>query len=126
MVFQETCLTCGNRPGGVPVMGKEENVYGTPRDKLDLWQQAGRCVCYGQRGIDFLYGVPRDILDLWQQAGRCAHYGQRGIVYLYKINSSSFKDDNMKAVLNEPTECLRRTILKDFVLRGYCTSGPYF
>ena len=97
-------------------MGKEENVYGTPRDKLDLWQQAGRCVCYGQRGIDFLYGVPRDKLDLWQQAGRCAHYGQRGIVYLYKINSSSCKDDNLKALLNEPTECLRRTILKDFVL----------
>ena len=111
MVFQETCLTCGNKLGGV-LMIKGGRVYlygvprdmldlwqqarrcacdgqtgkfypyGAPRDKLDLWQQAGRCVCYGQRGIVYLYGVPRDILDLWQQARRCAHYGQREIVYI--------------------------------------------
>ena len=65
-------------------LGKEENSVPLERP-TDLWQQAERCACDGQRGIVYLCGVPRDMLDLWQQARRCAHNGQRGIVFLYGV-----------------------------------------
>ena len=73
--------------------------------------------------IDFviLYGCPRNRIDLWQQAGRCARNGQRGVVFMYKVNLRVCEDAVMKDLYKKPSKCIRKAILSEFVFSPQVT-----
>ena len=69
----------------------------------------------------FHLGTPKSVLSYWQEAGRCARDGRNGLSYVAwdsRTKASKGTSDDIKEIIQSTDSCIRKVILKNFVIDG--------